>query len=149
MLLALTVLATYSSEAVGFGIFCPFSNVDNFRPEAYSDVISGVVVDPTDVKVSVKFGNSRSNLVEIYDCLTFLRTRTTTTTPDDGPYDNRAKRVTAFCRTNHFVTAEASEIDDVINRQEGPPIGGAGRNATSLIPQRLSYLKLARPYHLF
>ena len=37
-----------------------FSNVDNFRPEAYSDVISGVVVEPTGVKVAVKLGDSRS-----------------------------------------------------------------------------------------
>ena len=33
--------------------------------------------------------------------------------------------------------------------QEGPPIGGAVRNATSLIPQRLSYIILGRSYHLF
>ena len=29
------------------------------------------------------------------------------------------------------------------NEQEGPPIGGAERNATSLIPQRLSYTMVA------
>ena len=38
-----------------------FSNVDNFRPEVHSDVISGVIVDPTGVKVRVKFVDSRSN----------------------------------------------------------------------------------------
>ena len=34
---------------------------DNFRPEAASDVISGVAVEPTGVKVRVKFGDSRQN----------------------------------------------------------------------------------------
>ena len=34
---------------------------NNFRLEVVSDVISGVVVDPTDMKVRVKFGDSRSN----------------------------------------------------------------------------------------
>ena len=29
-----------------------------------------------------------------------------------------------------------------ITRQEGPPIGGAVRNTTSLIPQRLSFIML-------
>ena len=42
-------------------IFSRFSNVDNFRPEIDSDIISIVVVDPTDVKAHVKFGDSRSN----------------------------------------------------------------------------------------
>ena len=30
-----------------------------------------------------------------------------------------------------------------LKQQEGPPIGGAVRNATSLIPRRLSYTMLA------
>ena len=38
-----------------------FSNVDNFLPEVRSDVMSGVVVDPTDVNIPVKLGDSRSN----------------------------------------------------------------------------------------
>ena len=44
-------------------IFGRFSNVDNFWPEVlvHSDIISGVVVDPTFVKASVKFGDSMSN----------------------------------------------------------------------------------------
>ena len=33
----------------------------SFGPEVYSDVISGVVVDPTSVKVSAKFDDSMSN----------------------------------------------------------------------------------------
>ena len=41
--------------------FRPFSNVDNFRPEVYSDVMSGVLVDPREMKTSVKLGDSRSN----------------------------------------------------------------------------------------
>ena len=36
----------------------PFSNVDNFRPEVYSDVMSGVVVDSTGAKAPVTFGDS-------------------------------------------------------------------------------------------
>ena len=36
-----------------------FSNVDNFRLEIDSEVISGV--DPAGVDVPVKFGDSRSN----------------------------------------------------------------------------------------
>ena len=32
------------------------------RPEVTTDVISGVVVDPTGVKVRVTFGDSKSNL---------------------------------------------------------------------------------------
>ena len=53
---------TLPEEAVGGVIFGPFSNVNNFRPAIYNDVISCVVVNqPMGVKVSVKFGDSRSN----------------------------------------------------------------------------------------
>ena len=38
-----------------------FSNANNFRPEVDSDIISGVVVDPTGVKVRRQCGDSRSN----------------------------------------------------------------------------------------
>ena len=38
-----------------------FWNVDNFRSEVYSDVVSGMAIDPTDMKALVKFGDSRSN----------------------------------------------------------------------------------------
>ena len=48
-------------EVIVCVIFGPFSNVDNFRLEVYSDVISGVIVDSAGVKVLVKFGDSRSN----------------------------------------------------------------------------------------
>ena len=41
--------------------FSAVSNVDNFRLQVDSDVVSGVVVDPTGVKIPVKFGDSRSN----------------------------------------------------------------------------------------
>ena len=61
MILAQTVHEIYSSEAVGCVIFGPYSNVDNFRPEVRSDVISGGVVDPTSLKVRVKYGDSGSN----------------------------------------------------------------------------------------
>ena len=45
-------------KAVGGGIFDPFSNVDNFRPDIFSDVMSGVVIEPTGLKVRVKFVDS-------------------------------------------------------------------------------------------
>ena len=51
---------------VGGVIFGRFSNVDNFRLEVRSDDISGVVVDPVSVKVSVKLGDSRSKLFSRY-----------------------------------------------------------------------------------
>ena len=75
----------YSSEAVGCGIFARFLNFDNCQPEVYSDVISGVVVAPKDVKVPVKMVTLGQTVLETYDCLTLLRTTTTTTA--DGPYD--------------------------------------------------------------
>ena len=61
MILAQTVLVIYNSEAIGCGILGRFSNIGNFRPEAHSDVISSVVVDPTGVKVPIKFCGSKSN----------------------------------------------------------------------------------------
>ena len=89
MLLSQTVHEIYSGEAVACSIFDRFLNVDNFRPEVYSDVISGVVVDPTGVKkVGVKFGDSKSNRSRDIRLLHFVQTTTTA----DGPYDNRAKR---------------------------------------------------------
>ena len=56
-----TVHDIYSSEAVGCSIFACYFNFDNCQPEVVSDVISGMVVEPTCVKVVVKFGDSRSN----------------------------------------------------------------------------------------
>ena len=58
-------------------IFGRFSNVHNFRPEVRSDVISGVIIDPTGVKVCVKFGDSRSNRLRY-----FVRTTTMANGPD-------------------------------------------------------------------
>ena len=59
--------------SIGGVIFGPSSNVDNFRPEVYSDVISSVIVDLRGVRIHVKFGNSRYNQSrDIYDCLTLL-----------------------------------------------------------------------------
>ena len=43
---------------------------DNIRPKVFSDVISGVVVDRTGTDIPLKFGDSRSNLFEIYEPLT-------------------------------------------------------------------------------
>ena len=60
-----------------------------------------MLVDPTGVKVTVKFGDQ--TVLEICDGLTLLPTTTTTMTPADGPYDNRAKRQTRFCLKNRSV----------------------------------------------
>ena len=61
------------------------------RPEATSNVISNTFVEPVipnnNVWNLVILGQS---VLEIHDCLTLLRT--ITTTQADGPYDNRAKR---------------------------------------------------------
>ena len=64
------------SKAVRSCIFGRFSNFDKCRSEVAGDVKSGVVIDPTGVKALVKFGDSRSNRSR--DCLTVLRTSTTT-----------------------------------------------------------------------
>ena len=56
----------------------------SFRPEVYSDVISGAIVDPTGVKVCVKHGDSRSNRSRD------MRLRHFATNDDD--YDNDDKR---------------------------------------------------------
>ena len=54
----------YSQEippaAVGGGMFDGFFQ-DNFPSEIDSDVISGVIAEPTDLKVRGIFGDSRSN----------------------------------------------------------------------------------------
>ena len=61
MILAKTVLKTYDYEAVSGDIFDRLLNFDNCQTEEVSDVISGVIVDPTGMKVRVEFGDSRSN----------------------------------------------------------------------------------------
>ena len=61
MILPQTVYEIYSSKVVVCGIFDSFLNFDNCQPETVSDVISGVVVNPTGVKVHVKLGDSRLN----------------------------------------------------------------------------------------
>ena len=45
-------------NAIRGDIFGRFANFDRYRPEVARDVISGVVVDPTGLKVHVKFGDS-------------------------------------------------------------------------------------------
>ena len=50
MILVQTVLEVYDSKTVLGGIFGRFSNADHFRSEG-SDILSGLVVDPTDVVI--------------------------------------------------------------------------------------------------
>ena len=47
----------YKTAEAHFQQFCS----DNFRKEVASDVISGVIADPTRMDVRVKFDDSRSN----------------------------------------------------------------------------------------
>ena len=61
MILSQTVHEIYNSEAVRCGIFDRFLNFDKCQPEAVSDVISGMVAELADMKVRVKFSDSRSN----------------------------------------------------------------------------------------
>ena len=53
-------------------------------------------------------------------------------------------RVDSFAASSFILQAECCT-----NEQESPPISGAARNATSLIPQRLSSLILPITYNLF
>ena len=86
VILALTVLEIYSSEAAGFGIFDRFLHFDNCQTEVVSDVISGVVVDPINVKTQVKFADSMSNRSRDIRLPLFVGTTTTTTTMTTPAY---------------------------------------------------------------
>ena len=93
MILAQTVLEVYDSEAVGGGFVNLFFNFDNCHPEVVSDVISGVAGHDVCMQLCANLVILGQPVLGIYDCLTLLQTTrtTTTTTPADGPYDNRAK----------------------------------------------------------
>ena len=93
MILAQTVHEIYSCEAVGCGIIARFLNFDSNQLEVFSDVISGKANQDVGVDVCVKILGQ--TVLEICDCLALLRT--STTTPADGPYDNKAKRLRRFC----------------------------------------------------
>ena len=67
-----------------------FLNFDNCQPEVASDVVYSVVVDPTALKVCVKFGDSRSNCSRDIRLLRFV-TNARQTTPayaDQEPYQS-------------------------------------------------------------
>ena len=59
VILALTVLAIYSSKAAGFGICDRFLNFDNCQTAVVSDVISGTVDQYLGMDVFANFGDSR------------------------------------------------------------------------------------------
>ena len=59
MIRAQTVLESYSSDAVGCGIFDRFFNFDNCRPEVVSDAISGMADQDVGMDTSTNFGDSR------------------------------------------------------------------------------------------
>ena len=65
----------------------------SFRPKVVSDVISGVVVDPTGLKVCVKFGYSRPNRSRDIRLPHFVRT---TTTPAYAGH-HISRRPKSFC----------------------------------------------------
>ena len=88
--------------------FGRFSNVDNFRPEECSDVISGVGADPRGAKFCVKLGQT---VLEIYHCITLLRT-TITMTQADGAHGNTAKRRLAALCLNSSEAASCLETSD-------------------------------------
>ena len=67
---AQTVVEVYNSETVRGDIFGCFSNVNNFRPEANSAVLSAMIVEPTVMKGYVKFGDSRSNCSQLWHFMT-------------------------------------------------------------------------------
>ena len=57
------------NKAVGCGIFHSFSNLDKCRPEADSDVVSGVALDYVATDVHAGFGDSRLNsgrIIELF-----------------------------------------------------------------------------------
>ena len=58
MYVPILVILGRSRRMASFG---RFSNVENFRPEADSDVKSGVVVNPTGMKICIQFDDSKSN----------------------------------------------------------------------------------------
>ena len=64
---------------------------DNFRPEAVSEVLSGVDVECVGVDVRVKLGDSTSNRSRDIRAAHFV---TNERTPADGP---RQKSLSAFC----------------------------------------------------
>ena len=59
MILALTLLEIYSSEAVGFCIFDRFLNFNNCQSEAVSDVISGIADQEVGMDICANSGDSR------------------------------------------------------------------------------------------
>ena len=50
-----------ANKAVGFGIFCRFSNLHNCRPEAAGDVMSGMALDYDGTDVHASFGDYKLN----------------------------------------------------------------------------------------
>ena len=64
----------------------------------YSDVISGIVVDPTGVKVPLKFGDSKSNRSRDIRLPHFDTNYNDIdyTPQSDVPFDNMAKRQRSF-----------------------------------------------------
>ena len=87
--------------------FRPYLNIDNCRPDISSNFISGVVIGPTGVKVLWKFGDSRSNRSRCVRLPHFVKRTTTTTTPPDGPHDNRPLK-NEDARTKQNMKAQAA-----------------------------------------
>ena len=57
-----------ANKAVRCSIFRRFSNLDECRPEADGDVISGMALNYVSTDVSVGFGDSRLNIsAELFD----------------------------------------------------------------------------------
>ena len=82
--------------------FRPFWNFANCQPEVVSDVISGVVIDPTGLKVPVILCDSRSNRSCDMRLPHFVRSTTTTTmtTTMQTPRTLRQSGKTPYGNTN-------------------------------------------------
>ena len=87
-----------SSKVSGASFSALFSNVDNFRPEVYSDVISGVNPTGMGVKVHVKLGVSRSNRSRYIRLPHFV-------TNDDNDYNDAGRQTyeNIFFKTPHLL----------------------------------------------
>ena len=70
VILGQTVLEIYNREDVGGGIFDSLLNFDNSQPEVVSAIISGVIIDPSGLKVHAKFGDFDQTILGIYHRLT-------------------------------------------------------------------------------
>ena len=137
MILAQTVLEIYNSEVVGGVIFGRFTNVDNFRPKTRSDVMSGVLIDPTGLKVHVKFDDSRSNRSRNKRLPHFV-------TNDDDDDGRRAPRAMGQLPKNIISTAIQSLLHQTASGQSVTCIPVADKKFKQRVHRRITIVILQR-----